>query len=71
MMGRIAKYEYVIYKGDEVICGGTRKECAEKLDVTVEAVTKISSDSYKKIVKDNWLYGEKVLISEIERELAL
>ncbi|RIN37016.1 hypothetical protein BU065_01170 [Staphylococcus succinus] len=70
-MGRQARYEYVIYRGEEIICGGTRSECAEKLDVSKESITKISSDSYKKIVKDNWLYGEKVSIAEIEKELAL
>lgn len=70
-MGRQARYEYVIYRGEEIICGGTRSECAEKLDVSKESITKISSDSYKKIVKDNWLYGEKVSIAEIVKELAL
>ncbi|PTI48431.1 hypothetical protein [Staphylococcus succinus] len=70
-MGRQARYEYVIYRGEEIICGGTRSECAEKLDVSKESITKISSNSYKKIVKDNWLYGEKVSIAEIEKELAL
>lgn len=27
------KREYVIYKGDEVICGGTAKEVMEKLNI--------------------------------------
>lgn len=42
------KYEYVIYKGDEIICGGTRKECAEKLEVSEELISVIATNSHKK-----------------------
>ena len=65
------KYEYVIYRGEEVVCGGSRIECAEKLGISPETITKISSDSYKKHAKENWYYGEKVSIAEIEAELSL
>ena len=65
------KYEYVIYRGDEVVCGGTRTECAEKLGISPKAVTKLSSDSYKKHARENWYHGEKVSIAEIKAELSL
>ena len=30
--------EYAIYKGDDLICIGTSKECAEKLGVKVDTI---------------------------------
>lgn len=36
---RTAKYEYVVYKGDEVICGGTRKEIMLKMNITRSSTT--------------------------------
>lgn len=65
------KYEYVIYKGDEIICGGTRKECAEKLEVSEELISVMATNSHKKRIQDKALYAEKVSIAEIEKELAL
>ena len=67
----IQKYEYVIYKGDDIICGGTRKECAEKLGVREESISVLATNSYKKRIHDKALYAEKVSIAEIEKELAL
>ena len=64
------KYEYVIYKGDEIICGGTRKECAEKLEVSEELISVMATNSHKKRIQDKALYAEKVSIAEIEKELA-
>ncbi|MGD3158235.1 hypothetical protein [Staphylococcus cohnii] len=65
------KYEYVIYKGDEIICGGTRKECAEKLEVSEELISVMATNSHKKRIQDKALYAEKVSIAEIEKELTL
>lgn len=65
------KYEYVIYKGDEIICGGTRKKCAEKLEVSEELISVMATNSHKKRIQDKALYAEKVSIAEIEKELAL
>ncbi|PTH92296.1 hypothetical protein BU108_06265 [Staphylococcus xylosus] len=70
-MWMIQKYEYVIYKGDEIICGGTRKECAEKLEVSEELISVMATNSHKKRIQDKALYAEKVSIAEIEKELAL
>ncbi|TLP91925.1 hypothetical protein FEZ53_06455 [Staphylococcus xylosus] len=70
-MWMIQKYEYVIYKGDEIICGGTRKECAEKLEVSEELISVMATNSHKKRIQDKALYAEKVNIAEIEKELAL
>ncbi|MBM6637477.1 hypothetical protein JTF03_02005 [Staphylococcus xylosus] len=70
-MWMIQKYEYVIYKGDEIICGGTRKECAEKLEVSEELISVMATNSHKKRIQDKALYAERVSIAEIEKELAL
>ena len=76
-MGQKQLYEYVIYKGDEVICAGTRKECAEKLEVSEKTIGFLSSGvNMRRASNSNRpnsirLIAEKVLISEIEKELAL
>ncbi|ALM56769.1 MULTISPECIES: hypothetical protein [Staphylococcus] len=76
-MGQKQLYEYVIYKGDEIICAGTRKECAEKLEVSEQTVGFLSSGVNKRRAANSnrpnsiRLIAEKVLISEIEKELAI
>ena len=76
-MGQKQLYEYVIYKGDEVICAGTRKECAEKLKVSEQTVGFLSSGVNKRRAANSnrpnsvRLIAEKVSIAEIERELAI
>ncbi|WP_169301516.1 hypothetical protein [Staphylococcus chromogenes] len=39
----VPMYEYVVYKGDEVICSGTKDEVVEKL-----CITKDNLDSQRK-----------------------
>ena len=71
--GQKQLYEYVIYKGDEIICAGTRKECAEKLEVSEQTVGFLSSGVNKRRAANHnrpnsiRLIAEKVLISEIEK----
>lgn len=65
------EYEYVIYKGDEVICHGTQSECAEQLGVKEATIKFISSDAFKKRDKGKRIVAEKVSIAEIEKELEL
>lgn len=72
-MGRQAKYEYVIYKGEEVVCHGTRKECADMLGVKEDSITYLSCkqnrDYIYKNPNNNRLLAEKVSVAEIEKEL--
>ncbi|KRG09873.1 MULTISPECIES: hypothetical protein [Staphylococcus] len=74
-MGRLAKFEYVIYKGDEVVCHGTRKECADMLGVKEDTITylscKQSRDHALKYPDSHRMVAEKVSIAEIEKELAI
>lgn len=76
-MGQKQLYEYVIYKGDEIICAGTRKECAEKLEVSEQTIGFLSSGVNKRRTANSnrpnsiRLIAEKVSIAEIEKELAL
>lgn len=73
-MGRLAKFEYVIYKSDEVVCHGTRKECADMLGVKEDSITYMSCKQNRNYVmnfpESNRLVAEKVSIAEIEKELA-
>lgn len=74
MMSMKPQYEYVVYKGDEVVCGGTKAECAEKLGITEQSVAHLGTGAYKRSLKKrnldegNAMIVEKVLISEIEAE---
>lgn len=74
-MGREAKFDYVIYKGEEVVCHGTRKECADILGVKEDSITYLSCKQNRSYVMkypdSNRLYAEKVSIAEIEKELEL
>ena len=74
MMPMKPQFEYVVYKGDEVVCGGTKAECAEKLGITEQSVAHLGTGAYKRSLKKrnldegNVMVAEKVLISEIELE---
>ena len=77
MMSMKPQFEYVVYKGDEVVCGGTKAECAEKLGIAERSIAHLATDSYKRSLKKrnldegNVMVAEKVLISEIASEVAL
>lgn len=77
MMPMKPQFGYVVYKGDEVVCGGTKAECAEKLGITEQSVAHLGTGAYKRSLKKrnldegNVMVAEKVLISEIASEVAL
>ncbi|MBT2850021.1 hypothetical protein HIR57_02005 [Staphylococcus coagulans] len=72
-------YEYVIYKGDDVLCGGTRKEILEKLDMSPSTFDRIVNPStqveeakvFRRKGHSQRMVGIKVSISEIQQELGL
>ncbi|SUM89379.1 Uncharacterised protein [Staphylococcus saprophyticus] len=74
MMPMKPQFEYVVYKGDEIICAGTKAECAQKLGITEQSVAHLGTGAYKRSLKKrnldegNAMIVEKVLISEIEAE---
>lgn len=41
-------YEYAIYKGDDLIITGTRRECAEELGVKPDTISYYCSQTYRK-----------------------
>lgn len=43
---------YVLYRGDEVVGVGTRKELAERLGVTEKTITGYGSPAYLRRVED-------------------
>lgn len=64
-------FEYVVYKGDDIICHGTAEECAEKMDVTVRTVQRLSTPAYMNMLnkrKDNEgsLIAVKIPVDELE-----
>lgn len=71
MAGGKQRYEYVIYKGDDIICHGTQSECAEQLGVSEQTIMFMSSQTLKNKDKGTRLIAEKVSIAEIEKELEL
>ncbi|MBA8777491.1 hypothetical protein HR081_11480 [Staphylococcus schleiferi subsp. coagulans] len=72
-------YEYVIYKGDDVVCGGTRKEILEKLNMSPSTFDRIVNPSteveeakvFRKKGHSQRMVGVKVSIAEIKQELGL
>lgn len=50
---RKTKY-YAIYKGDIFLYLGTRKECADYLDVGLKTITFYTTPTYRKRLKNNY-----------------
>lgn len=46
-----ARSTYAIYKGEEIICTGSAKECAEALGVKVETIYFYASPAWKRRVE--------------------
>jgi len=42
---------YAVYKGDEIICTGSARECAEALGVKVETIYFYASPAWKRRVE--------------------
>ena len=66
--GRPHMYEYVVYKGDEVICAGTRQEIQTKMNITEGTFARMASSLTKREARPNQIVVEKVSIKEIEAE---
>lgn len=45
--------EYALYKGDELLAMGTKREIAEKLGVSVSTITYYGTPSYAKRTSEN------------------
>ncbi|TRL29949.1 hypothetical protein FNL21_04510 [Staphylococcus chromogenes] len=78
MMG-VPMYEYVVYKGDEVICSGTKDEVVEKLCITKDnldlmanvATKKREADAYERNGYSKRMVAVKVSIAELQKELGV
>ena len=44
--------EYALYKGDNYLCGGTKKQLAEYLGVKVHTITFYNSKTWLKRIKE-------------------
>lgn len=71
--GRRPSYEYVVYKGDDVVCAGTRQEILEKMQIANNTFDRMASNLTKREVGNDSqrLVVEKVSIAEIEAELGI
>lgn len=45
--------EYALYKGDELLAMGTKREIAEQLGISVDSVTCYGTPSYAKRTSEN------------------
>lgn len=67
MRGVKPKFEYVVYKGDDVVCAGTSREIKEKLNISethFRALTSTRTFERDKILKTSMI-AIKVPIDEI------
>ncbi|ANQ88242.1 TPA: hypothetical protein I1462_000402 [Staphylococcus pseudintermedius] len=75
----VKHYEYVVYRGEEIICAGTKDEVITKLNTTKNTLDRIASSTtekeeaelYKKNPHHQRLIAVKIETSEIEKELGL
>ncbi|PTI21346.1 hypothetical protein [Staphylococcus warneri] len=69
-MGVKAKFDYVVYKGDEIICAGTPTEVKEKMGITeTNFRTLTTSRAFEEDrIHKNRLVAIKVPIDEVESE---
>lgn len=49
---------YAVYKGEEFLCEGTSKECAEKLNVKIDTIHYWNSKANKKRIASKRINGE-------------
>lgn len=78
MMG-VPMYEYVVYKGDEVICAGTKDEVMKKLRINKDNLDLMANnrtkrreaDAYERNGYSKRMVAVKVRVSELQRELGL
>ncbi|RIM08458.1 hypothetical protein [Staphylococcus chromogenes] len=72
-------YEYVVYKGDEVICAGTKDEVVKKLGINKENLDSIANnrtkrreaDAYERNGYSKRMVAVKVSIAELQKELGV
>lgn len=75
----VPMYEYVIYKGDEVICAGTKNEVMKKLGINENNLDSIASnrtkrreaDAYERNGYSKRMVAVKVKVAELKKELGL
>ncbi|MCD9060558.1 hypothetical protein [Staphylococcus chromogenes] len=75
----VPMYEYVVYKGDEVICAGTKDEVVTKLGINNNNLDSIASnrtkrreaDAYERNGYSKRMVAVKVSIAELQKELGL
>ncbi|WP_415410909.1 hypothetical protein [Staphylococcus agnetis] len=77
--GKGTRYEYVVYKGEEVVASGKKREIMEKLNITEGTFCTLlatktiarEAESYRKGKRNGQMVAIKVDIDEIERELGV
>lgn len=75
----VPMYEYVVYRGDEVIFAGTKDEVMKKLGISKSSLDSIANNRTKKREADAYerngyskrMVAVKVSIAELQKELGL
>ncbi|MDU0481062.1 hypothetical protein [Staphylococcus chromogenes] len=75
----VSMHEYVVYKGDEVICAGTKDEVVKKLGINKNYLDSIADNRTKKLEADAYerngyskrMVAVKVKVAELKKELGL
>lgn len=75
----IPMYEYVVYKGDEVICAGTKDEAVNKLGINKDNLDLMANnrnkrreaEAYERNGYSKRMVAVKVKVAELQKELGL
>ncbi|TBL15266.1 hypothetical protein EYB35_07250 [Bacillus paranthracis] len=57
---------FMVYKGDDFLCEGTAKECAEFLGVKTETIKFYKTPAYKRRVAERKNAKNYIIVEEIE-----
>lgn len=60
--------EYAVYKGDELLVIGTRKECADRLGVKLQTISYYCSPAYRKKLEKAGSLDVAVIAERIEMD---
>lgn len=60
--------EYALYKGDELLCIGTKAEIAEHQGISMSCVNFYMTPGYKKRFDTKEQYGKRLILVSLDEE---
>ncbi|MGG4267401.1 hypothetical protein [Peribacillus simplex] len=67
-MARQPTCEYAVYKGDEFICLGTARECANYLGVKISTIRFLLSPAYLKRIEKRQESNDQLIAFKVDDE---